>query len=616
MCRSGCHQVPEDLWPHCCETHNTCCVEFAESCMHDCLPRVHTGDVSVVEERPGLCCALYNLCCFRETFRITSRKTGKETPVSFPIIHRFHTPAMQTHQAVSSSVVPQGSPQARQQEQIPRDLQPASSPKIPRLFRPQPLKKPSNPLFPQSLTKSPINLQEQGLPAGGKIFVRADDGERRETLTEVKKLRRPKPFSSSLLSGRKDAEEAGGEPKESLGPQRPSFRPFSVLSQREPKETEDTGVGRVGRRPGNRRPKITLKRLRPVPVGQENNQPNTQNRTPQGGRQRPSQQGVRERPEQAIRQRPSQQQTGRTRPQQTTQTTDSRRGGRTQSFDSVIELDQAPAAGRPDIVQAIPLPTPARPQVQVTPDLPQILVDDQLVRIQEAELIQNAKVEDIDTVQVGVDMMKDETKQSTMMDKTDQTGGPNPEVDITDIPGDTTRVEVAEKAAQTVEETLPNQPEQTDLLPQESVVGTDIELSQVSVFPEHQQTLNKDKMIKTIINQDTITQPTNSGSQQSGVRSGNQKASQARTRSGTSQIRGEGRTQSNTRPTTRTRVPEDSRGSGRAQTTRTRSGTRTTDRTSTRGQTRSRSGSSRRVQAQETRAVASDSRQGRRSRRQ
>ncbi|KAK8404536.1 hypothetical protein O3P69_007648 [Scylla paramamosain] len=58
--------------------------------MHDCLPRVHTGDVSVVEERPGMCCALYNLCCFRETFRISSSKTKKQEPVSFPIVHRFH----------------------------------------------------------------------------------------------------------------------------------------------------------------------------------------------------------------------------------------------------------------------------------------------------------------------------------------------------------------------------------------------------------------------------------------------------------------------------------------------------------------------------------------------
>lgn len=32
-CRNGCSAVPEDLWPSCCEAHNTCCTEFAESCM-------------------------------------------------------------------------------------------------------------------------------------------------------------------------------------------------------------------------------------------------------------------------------------------------------------------------------------------------------------------------------------------------------------------------------------------------------------------------------------------------------------------------------------------------------------------------------------------------------
>lgn len=44
----------------------------------------------MVEERPGLCCALYNLCCFRETFRISSIRNKKTDPVDFPIVHRFH----------------------------------------------------------------------------------------------------------------------------------------------------------------------------------------------------------------------------------------------------------------------------------------------------------------------------------------------------------------------------------------------------------------------------------------------------------------------------------------------------------------------------------------------
>lgn len=33
LCKNTCVAVPEDLWPRCCETHNTCCVKFAESCM-------------------------------------------------------------------------------------------------------------------------------------------------------------------------------------------------------------------------------------------------------------------------------------------------------------------------------------------------------------------------------------------------------------------------------------------------------------------------------------------------------------------------------------------------------------------------------------------------------
>lgn len=485
-----------------------------------------------------------------------------------------------THQPITSSPTTPGTIKARQPVQEPTEPQPAPTPKRPGLIRPQPPKKPSNPLFPQSLTKSSSNLEEQDLPTG--------DGERRATLTEVKKLRRPKPFSSSLLGGRKSAGGSGGEPKESLGPQRPAFRPFSAGTQGERGETDDTGIGGAGKRPGNRRSKITLKRLRRPDSEGGNTQANTQGRTPQGGRLRQSQQGVRERPEQATRQRPSQQQPSRLRPQQVTQIGEI--------------LDQSPAPASPFVLLPNPLTRP--PVQEVTPSLPQIVVDDPSVKIQEAgetvpEAPQDANVQVTDTVHVSADMMDDEAKPSTVV----ETGETNTEVDIITIPGDTTGVEATETVAQpVVEDTVNDQPQQTDLLPEESVVGTEIDLSQVSVFPEH-QTLNTDKAIQSIFNQDTNDQPTNRRPQQSAARQGNQEVSQARS--------------PGTPPATRTRGSSTSRGSSRAQTTaRTRSGARVADQTSIRGQTRGRSSGRSRVQAQAPQAVAGERRQGRRFRRQ
>ncbi|XP_066957807.1 proteoglycan 4-like [Macrobrachium rosenbergii] len=150
VCQSTCSTVPQDLWPYCCETHHTCCEEFADSCIHDCLPRVNSGDVSAVEERPGLCCALYNLCCFRETPRISSiRSQGPQQPQSFPITHRFSTlPGGPGRNRQTSSGVPQAS-QAAATAQAPTTFskpQPSNDNRRPTspISRPKPPRKPSS----------------------------------------------------------------------------------------------------------------------------------------------------------------------------------------------------------------------------------------------------------------------------------------------------------------------------------------------------------------------------------------------------------------------------------------------------------------------------------------
>lgn len=140
VCRHGCSAVPQDLWPYCCESHNTCCQEFADSCVHDCLPRVNSGDVSVVEERPGLCCALYNLCCFRETPRISPKRKNDGPPPSIPIVHRFSFPTSVSQQRAHSSPAPAARPPA------PRDEQPREPPRNTNPNRPQlPRKLPGRP---------------------------------------------------------------------------------------------------------------------------------------------------------------------------------------------------------------------------------------------------------------------------------------------------------------------------------------------------------------------------------------------------------------------------------------------------------------------------------------
>ncbi|XP_047502631.1 pollen-specific leucine-rich repeat extensin-like protein 1 [Penaeus chinensis] len=144
VCRHGCSAVPQDMWPYCCESHNTCCQEFADSCVHDCLPRVNSGDVSVVEERPGLCCALYNLCCFRETPRISPKRKNDGPPPSIPIVHRFSFPTSVSQQRAPTSPAVAPAPAAR--PPAPRDDQPREPPRKTSPNRPQlPRKLPGRP---------------------------------------------------------------------------------------------------------------------------------------------------------------------------------------------------------------------------------------------------------------------------------------------------------------------------------------------------------------------------------------------------------------------------------------------------------------------------------------
>lgn len=122
---------------------------------HDCLPRVHTGDVSAVEERPGMCCALYNLCCFRETFRISSSKSHTQEPVSFPIVHRFHVPPPTLQEAINPAPRPAPRPTFSAPKQTTDNLDQDSftAPKRPSFNRPQLSKKTFQPERPQSFKK-------------------------------------------------------------------------------------------------------------------------------------------------------------------------------------------------------------------------------------------------------------------------------------------------------------------------------------------------------------------------------------------------------------------------------------------------------------------------------
>ncbi|CAL4131740.1 unnamed protein product, partial [Meganyctiphanes norvegica] len=95
MCSKPASMVPEEHWPYCCEGHGMLCEDFAASCYLNCQPVVSSGhDVTLVEERPGFCCALYNFCCAREFSRIgdLQQVTIDE---QFPSFHRFHVPAKQ-----------------------------------------------------------------------------------------------------------------------------------------------------------------------------------------------------------------------------------------------------------------------------------------------------------------------------------------------------------------------------------------------------------------------------------------------------------------------------------------------------------------------------------------
>ncbi|XP_050736784.1 proteoglycan 4-like [Eriocheir sinensis] len=202
-CKNSCSAVPEDLWPSCCEAHTTCCEEFADSCMHDCLPRVHTGDVSAVEERPGMCCALYNLCCFRETFRISSSKSHSQEPVNFPIVHRFHVPPPTLQEAINPAPRPAQRPAPRPAFSAPKqttdnlDQDSITAPKRPSFNRPQLSKKTFRPERPQSL-KKPQGPEEEEEPSTGVSGPNQPDGD------DDKPKTRPK---FGFLANRKAQEE-------------------------------------------------------------------------------------------------------------------------------------------------------------------------------------------------------------------------------------------------------------------------------------------------------------------------------------------------------------------------------------------------------------------------
>ncbi|XP_076037040.1 uncharacterized protein LOC143022603 [Oratosquilla oratoria] len=89
-CSLECRGLHRSYWPRCCETHNTCCQEFVDDCIADCRPRVALkGESTIAEERPGMCCYMYNLCCTREVFRINPIVRGSSQEASLPIVHRF-----------------------------------------------------------------------------------------------------------------------------------------------------------------------------------------------------------------------------------------------------------------------------------------------------------------------------------------------------------------------------------------------------------------------------------------------------------------------------------------------------------------------------------------------
>ncbi|XP_071520397.1 LOW QUALITY PROTEIN: uncharacterized protein [Panulirus ornatus] len=320
-CKNGCSAVPEDMWPYCCESHRTCCQEFANSCVHDCLPRVHTGDLSVVEERPGLCCALYNLCCFRETLRISSNRNKKEEPVDFPIFHRFHVNPLQSQatritmpglvtrsQAETRKSSSQAAPSTRNNPSSLRRSDPRRPQKKtvtrPQFQRPQPPKKSSAPRLPQrpQFLKKSHMIQKLDQPVEEKTVqsgldstdlqaeaaktepVETEEPQETEKATEdqdgneegLQGQKKPKSgprLSSLLLGGRKEVtgaqeeEEARKEIDDHPGvTQRPASVPVVEKRKSISREPSTAGVPQQRgerRRPNtSQQPKVTRKRFR------------------------------------------------------------------------------------------------------------------------------------------------------------------------------------------------------------------------------------------------------------------------------------------------------------------------------------------------------------------
>ncbi|XP_042207991.1 uncharacterized protein LOC121856453 [Homarus americanus] len=307
-CKDSCSAVPEDLWPYCCETHNTCCQEFADSCVHDCLPRVHTGDVSVVEERPGLCCALYNLCCSRESLRLSSTRNKKQEPTVLPIVHRFQVrPQIDEVKPVTRS-----GPAPFSQPRRPSVFQPTHTPRRektsnrPSLFsRPQLPKKPTDsPRVleqPQFLKNSFSGSEEPNQPVGTIIPTSNvdqrenlevpktggdkddnlqekkktnEDQDRRKSLLETKKPKAGPRLSGLFLARRKGTDESEPtdievEARKETTVETVSGLPSTDLSGRRKNTASDTegtdkprqGNGRRGQNGSGGR-KVTRKRVR------------------------------------------------------------------------------------------------------------------------------------------------------------------------------------------------------------------------------------------------------------------------------------------------------------------------------------------------------------------
>lgn len=123
-----------------------------------------------------MCCALYNLCCFRETFRISSSKSHTQEPVSFPIVHRFHVPPPTLQEAISPASRPAPRPAFSAPKQSTDNLDQASStaPKRPSFNRPQLSKKTFRPERPQSL-KKPQGPEDEEPSTGFSGVNRPDD---------------------------------------------------------------------------------------------------------------------------------------------------------------------------------------------------------------------------------------------------------------------------------------------------------------------------------------------------------------------------------------------------------------------------------------------------------